>query len=138
MIRVMPVSLEYVHHTWGKVNDYIADALQTIEGVPDYTLDHVLGYLASGRWELVVAVDDDLSLKGAATIEFINYPLHRAAMITTIGGNLITNKDTFEQLKQYLRQRGATKVQGYGRPSIVRLWKQYDVHPVTTLMEAVL
>ena len=61
--------------------------------------------------------------------------MSRVAFITSIGGKLISNDDTFEQLKAILKQRGATKIQGYGREAIVRLWKRYNFEPRTTLVE---
>jgi hypothetical protein len=68
-------------------------------------------------------------------VSFANYPMNRVAFITLIGGKLIASRETFEQLKVLLKQRGATKVQGYGRESIVRLWKRFGFEPRTTLVE---
>jgi hypothetical protein len=84
---------------------------------------------------LLVAVDEDNTVHGAATVSFINYPLSRVAFITAIGGKLISNDETFEQLKALLKQRGATKIQGFGREAIVRLWKRYNFEPRNTLVE---
>jgi hypothetical protein len=88
-----------------------------------------------GQWLLLVATDEENKVHGAATVSFLNYPMARVAFITLIGGRLVSNKETFEQLKDILKQRGATKVQGYGRESIVRLWKRYGFEPRTTLVE---
>jgi hypothetical protein len=55
--------------------------------------------------------------------------------VTAIGGKLISSEETFEQLKTILKQRGATKIQGFGRDAIVRLWKRYGFEPKTTLVE---
>jgi hypothetical protein len=83
----------------------------------------------------LVAVDEENKIHGAATVSFSNYPMNRVAFITLIGGKLIANQDTFEQFKTVLKQRGATKVQGYGRESIVRLWRRLGFEPRTTLVE---
>jgi hypothetical protein len=95
-------------------------------------------FLTSGQWLLLVATDEAGVIHGAATVSFINYPLHRVAFITAIGGKLISNRDTFEQMKLLLKQRGATKIQGYGRESIVRLWKRYNFEPRNTLVEVLI
>ena len=41
----------------------------------------------------------------------------------------------FEKFKTLLQANGATKIQGQGRDSIVRLWRRYDFEPVNTLFE---
>jgi len=104
----------------------------------NYNVDHIRLYVTTGAWLLVVAVDETNKVCGACTVSFINYPLHRVAFVTSIGGRLISSKDTFEQLKQILKSYGATKIQGYGRESIVRLWKRYDFEPRNTLVETLI
>jgi hypothetical protein len=61
--------------------------------------------------------------------------MHRVAFITAIGGKLISNKETFDQMKTILNKFGATKLQGYARKSVVRLWERFDFKPVNTLIE---
>jgi hypothetical protein len=104
----------------------------------NYNVDHIRLYVTTGAWLLVVAVDETNKVCGACTVSFINYPLHRVAFVTAIGGRLISSKDTFEQLKRILKSYGATKIQGYGRESIVRLWKRYDFEPRNTLVETLI
>jgi hypothetical protein len=60
------------------------------------------------------------------------------AFVTAIGGKLISSQETFDQLKTLLKLRGATKIQGYGRDAIVRLWKRYDFEPRNTLVEVLI
>ena len=138
-MNIQPVDTSYIAQVWPLVKDYLEDALLEGNDAPQwsdcYNLHHVQGFLSSGLWLLLVATDDEGKVHGAATVSFANYPMSRVAFITLIGGRLISNKDTFEQLKVILKQRGATKVQGYGRESIVRLWKRYGFEPRTTLVE---
>ena len=138
-LRIQPVDTNYISQVWPLVEKYLVDSL--VEGAekqnidPCYNIHHVQGFVTSGIWLLLVAVDEQKEIHGAATVSFANYPMARVAFITLIGGKLISNRDTFEQLKMILKQRGATKVQGYGRESIVRLWKRYGFEPRTTLVE---
>jgi hypothetical protein len=138
-LKIQHVDANYINQIWPLVKDYLEDALTKDNDAPEwsdcYGIDHVQAFLTSGMWLLLVATNDENEIKGAATVSFANYPRHRVAFITLIGGRLIANHDTFEQLKMILRQRGATKVQGYGRESIVRLWKRFGFEPRTTLME---
>ena len=138
-MNIQPVDTSYIAQVWPLVKDYLEDALSEGNDAPQwsdcYNIHHVQAFLSSGLWLLLVATDDEGKVHGAATVSFANYPMSRVAFITLIGGRLISNKETFEQLKVILRQRGATKVQGYGRESIVRLWKRYGFEPRTTLVE---
>ena len=138
-LTIQPVATEYISQVWSMVEHYLQDALTKDNDAPDwsagYNIHHVQAFLTTGHWLLLVASDENGTIHGAATVSFANYPLHRVAFITLIGGKLVSNKETFEQLKAVLRQRGATKIQGYGRESIVRLWKRYGFEPRTTLVE---
>lgn len=138
-LTVQTVSTEYISQVWPMVQEYFQEALtkggEEVDWEPGYNIHHVQSFLTAGSWLLLVAADETGKVHGAATVSFSNYPMHRVAFITLIGGKLISNRETFSQLKEILRQRGATKIQGYGREAIVRLWKRYGFEPRTTLVE---
>ena len=122
-LTVHNVALQHVHQTWPLVEEYISSAQK--HGGDDYTLDQIRVFVAQGTWVLLVAVDEVGKIHGAATVNFSNYPNDRIAFITFIGGRLISNKDTFVQMKNILKSFGATKIQGAARESIARLWSRY-------------
>lgn len=132
---IRPVDSSYVQQVWPMVEGYLQSALEKDGTCTDYNIHHIQSFLANGQWLLLVAVDEQNQIHGAGTVSFINYPLSRVAFITAIGGKLISNDNTFEQLKAVLKQRGATKIQGYGREAIVRLWKRFNFEPRNTLVE---
>ncbi len=139
----MTISIQYVDpnhvlHFWPTVKPFLEEALKKGEGPEDYNIDHLQMYLTSANWLLLVAIDEERKIHGAATVSFVNYPLHRVAFITAIGGRLISSRDSVAQLKALLKQRGATKIQGYGRESIVRLWQRYGFERRVTLVEVLL
>ena len=138
-MKIQPVPLEYVNQTWPLVEQYIASALNEGDSSePLYNVHHVRGYVTSGSWLLCVAVDEDNNICGAGTIFFANHPMHRVAFVTTVGGRLISNRDTVEQVKSIARQNGATVLQAFGRPSIVRLWRRHNFESRNTLVEVLL
>ena len=122
-MKIQYVALEWVNYTWDKVEGFIANALAHSNG--DYTVAQAKVFVTQGKWALIVAVDDSGDIHGAATVEFFNRPDDRVAFITTIGGRLVSNEDTFEQLKTYARSMGATAIEGAARESIARLWQRY-------------
>lgn len=121
-MKIVPVELGHFHHVWPAVEGFIASALEHSSG--DYSLEAVKTLLSTGNWVLLVAVDEQ-KIHGAATVHMYNRPDDRVAFITTIGGRLISNDDTFQQLKQILFSFGATCIEGAARESIARLWKRY-------------
>lgn len=138
-LQVQSVGQNYISQVWPVVEKFLVDALVKDNGSPEwsecYNIHHVQGFLTSGQWILLVAVDENNEIHGAATVSFANYPMQRVAFITLIGGRLVSSPETFEQLRVLLKGYGATKLQGYGRPAIVRLWKRYGFEPRTTLVE---
>ena len=141
-LKISHVETNYVQQVWPMVKPFLEEAMVKGGDFPDwaqdYTVDHIQSFLTNGAWLLVVAVDEEGTVHGATTVSFINYPMHRVAFVTAIGGKLISNQDTFEQFKALLKLRGATKIQGYGRDAIVRLWKRYDFEPRNTLVEVLI
>ena len=121
-MNIQYVSLEWVNRTWPLVEKYIASALEHAQG--DYTVDQVKSLVMQGQWVLLVAVDEN-GIHGAATVNFYNRPNDRVAFITTIGGRLISNRDTFQQLKNHAASMGATVIEGAAREAIARLWHRY-------------
>jgi len=134
--QILPQDISSV---WDTVEPFVDDALKKGTESEDYSLDynssHIQLYLSKGEWMLLVAMDSDGLIRGCATVAFINYPMHRVAFITAIGGELISNKETFDQMKTILNKFGATKLQGYARKSVVRLWERFDFKPVKILIE---
>ena len=137
ILNVAPVDPNHIQQVWPRVVDFIKSALDkgTTEETRNYNEHHIQQYLVSGQWLLLVAVDAENEIHGACTVSFMSYPLHRVAFVTAIGGKLISSEDTFEQLKNICKQNGATKIQGYGREAIVKLWSRYGFEPRSTLVE---
>lgn len=138
-MRIAPVELPYVNQVWPTVESYVNDALVLGDaGEPLYNLHHVQGYVTSGEWLLLVAIDEQNEIHGAMTLSFQNYPLHRVAFVTAVGGKFILTPDMYEQLKAILKYKGATVLQAYGRASMVRLLKRHNLKARNTLVEATL
>lgn len=121
-MKIQHVPIAWVNKTWPLVEPYLQKAVELSS--PDYTIEQVKTYVASDQWLLVVAADEN-GIHGAATVLFMNRPDDRVAMITYIGGRLISSPDTFEQFKQVLRGFGATAIEGAAREAIARLWTRY-------------
>ncbi len=121
-MKLKTVPVEWVHRTWPLVEPMITEALKHSKG--EATPTNALQYLSQGQWILIVVVDDDEHIHGAITMEVFNRPDARVAFITSIGGKLISNQDTFAQLKAIAASMGATALEGAARESVARLWSR--------------
>jgi hypothetical protein len=139
MMILRPVALEHVHLTWPLVKHYIEDGLTIGEvGEKFLTIDHMLAKVTSGQTLLCVFVDEDNKIHGALTMAFYNEPLHRVALVSSLGGKLVCNASTLAQIRAVAKMNGATILQAYGRPSIVRMLRKFDIKPTYTTVEQLL
>ncbi|NBW11241.1 MAG: hypothetical protein EBR82_24740 [Caulobacteraceae bacterium] len=121
-MKAQHVPQTHIHFVWPDVKEYIENALNYCGG--EYTAEQLKVLLVRGEQHLLVAVDKNNKINGCATVQFIDYPNFRVAFITSIGGRLISTPDTFEELINWCKFNGATKIQGAARESIERLWKK--------------
>lgn len=135
MTTIQFVPHHLIHHVWPDVDKFLWDALEKAE-CTEYGIDQLKAFVAQGQQDLFVAVDEDNVVHGAATVSYMNYPNHRVAFVTAIGGKLFTNQDTWGQFTALLKLKGATRVQGAARESIARLWRRYGFKERHVIVEA--
>jgi len=121
-MKVHQVEPQYLHYVWGGAAPYLEKALEHSGG--EYSLEQLKVFLVQGHQALLIATDEENSIKGAATVEFINYPNDRVAFITAIGGKMIANQNVWGQFEDWLRLNGATTVRGAAYESVARLWRK--------------
>lgn len=137
-VSIRHVETHHVQQIWPMVEGFLAAALDKGQGPSDYNIHHVQAYLTGGNWLLLVAVDDDGAIVGAGSVSFQNYPLNRVAFFTTMGGKFITDAATVEQVKQLLKLRGATKIQGLMRPAMERLFAKHGFEARSKIVEVMI
>lgn len=123
-MKIQHVDVNYTNQLWPQVEQFIDAALAYQD---DYTLDHAKVFVTNGTWMLVVAIDEDGIIHGAATIQFYNRPNDRVAFVITMGGRLITGPDTYAQFTDLLKAFGATYIEGASRASAMRLWERFGL-----------
>jgi hypothetical protein len=133
-LTIQPVFTAAFHQAWPFVEGFLAEALKW--GDDDYTVEQAKVYLARGDWLLVVAVNEENVIHGAAAVSFNNMPNDRIAFVVAIGGKLISSQDTYAQFTALLKAQGATKIQGAARESIARLWTRYGFKERYRIVEA--
>jgi hypothetical protein len=132
-LSVRYVQTDFVHQTWPLVEEHLTSALKFGDG--EYSADQIKTLLSTGTWLLLVAIDEDQKIHGAATVSFTNMPNHRIAFITALGGKALINDGVYEQLSTILKGLGATKIQCVARESAARLYAKVGFKEKHTILE---
>jgi hypothetical protein len=133
-LKVQPVPTQLVNQIWSRVEPFIKSAEEKFGG-SEYTTDQIKVYLVTGQMMLLVAADENSEIHGAVTVSFINYPNDRVAFVTSIGGKLVSNPETFAQMAEIFKVNGATKIQGAAKEAVARLWKRFGFEEKAILVE---
>ena len=123
-MKIQHVDVNYTNQIWPQVEKFIEAALAYQD---DYSIEHAKVFVTNGTWTLIVAIDDEQTIHGAATIQFYNRPNDRVAFVVTMGGKLITGSETYAQFTDLLKAFGATYIEGASRASAMRLWERFGL-----------
>ena len=131
-MKLHAVALEWVPAVWPQAEPHLAAAFDHSAG--DYSVVHAQALVATGLWQLVVATDDDGTIRGAATLNYFNRPSDRVAFITGLGGRFVVNRSVLEQLKVIAAANGATCVEAAARQSVARLLRRCGFEEKYTML----
>jgi hypothetical protein len=123
-MKIQYIDVKHVNVMWPYLEPYITLTIEE-SGIHEYSAEQFKVRLIDGVWNALVAVDNENQIQGAAVVNFFNRPDARVGFIVAIGGKLITSPDTVEQLKMFMKQHGATKIEGNVRESVARLLARY-------------
>ena len=124
-LKVQAIHTNYVNQTWPYVEHFIESALSYSAG--DYDTAEIKVMLSQGNWQLIIATDENEKVHGALVVSYFNRPTNRVAFVVAIGGKCVSNRNTWGQFEDIIRQNGATYLEGSGRESIIRLWNRYGM-----------
>lgn len=131
-MRLQPVFPQHVVALWPQVEPLLAEAFKHSAG--EYSLDQLKAFLTSGQQQLLIVLDGD-KIKGAATIATESFPNASIAFVTAVGGRAIANPDNFQQLQEWCRSRGYTRIRGAAFESIARLWRRFGAVEIYRTVE---
>ena len=121
ILTVRQVNPIFIHTIWAQVESMLECGLE--HGQNEYTIDHLKMMIVEGRHILLVA-EDNGKIYGACTIVFENYPNERIAFMSCIGGKFIATQNCWDQLCNWIKANGGSRIRGLAHPSVARLWRQ--------------
>lgn len=120
MIQVQLVPPDQVYGVWDKVKPLIEASLNV--GFGYTTIDQAKMLLTKGLQTLLIA-DDEGELVGAMVVEFVNYPNERVIFLVELGGNAVVDQSVLDQVEDWARQNGATRMCAWADDARARLYK---------------
>jgi hypothetical protein len=122
-LTVKWVDITQLDMHWPACEPLIASGLAPSDGESDAS--HVLADLQAQRAHLLVGVNAAEIVQAAMAVQFLPYPNYTVAHIYSIGGRgVIENAQHWDSIKAWMKQHGATKVQGVCKPAQARLWQK--------------
>lgn len=98
------------------------------------TIEQAEHAVRTGRSFLLVWEEPGEGITGAVTVDIIDYPRERVAHVNLMGGKGIVRDHVFEEAKQWMRERGATKAQCWARGSLVEMYKKMGMENTHQVM----
>jgi len=137
MKQIQIVAPGHIHGVWPIVEPMLSWAFNGFENA-DYDVEH-LKVLLVKEFQMLFVVVKDNNVVGAFTVEVINYPNHRVAHTTAMGGTGVFDKDTIKQYEDWARLQGITKIRAYAKESQARLFRlKLGLEKVTHVVEKTL
>lgn len=135
MIDIYPklVSFDQLSSYWPQCAPLLEKGLSDSEG--ETGVEHLLQLLQGEQGNLLVGVDTNEKVHAAMALHFQKYPHYTVAHISSIGGRwVLDNRQHWGAIKAWMKEQGASKVQGICRPAQARLWHRLGLKPVYTVM----
>ena len=122
-LKVQHVETKYIQQMWPLVEPWFIPVFEKSLASTYYSIDNLRDYLTCGEHTLIVASDDGGIIHGVISLQWLDFPKARIAFVAAIGGKFISSKETNQEFVNWVRAMGGTKIQGYAKESVARLWK---------------
>ena len=94
--------------------------------------------IRQGHMQLLVWENDEKEVTGAATVEFIDYPKKRVAVVGLMGGTGIVRDAVFSLAQEWMRKNGATLAQCWAKGSLVKMYEKMGMENTHQVMRMAL
>lgn len=127
------VAIDKISNYWPQCSPLLAKGLSDSEG--EIGVAHLLQLLQSDQCFLLAGVDTSGAVHAAMALQFQKYPHYTVAHIYSIGGRwVMANRMHWDGIKAWMKEQGASKVQGSCKPAQARLWQRLGLKPVYAIL----
>lgn len=111
-IVLMPIHRNLLHSYWTRVREFLAAAVERNSGEMD--LDDVLAWIVDGRLHLFGFFAHE-QVFGAGTVQIVEHPQKRVAMVVHLGGDLAVVEQVMPQFDEWAREHQIDSIMLWGR-----------------------
>jgi len=120
------MNLQIIPHThldqvWPVVGQMLAQVCDEKASDGEYTIDQMRMSIVQRERHLIVAMEDE-EIVGAGTVEFLNYPSKRVALIGALAGKGVVTPEAFGQICEWCKGMGASELRAYAKDAQARLF----------------
>jgi hypothetical protein len=120
MKQLQLVDAIHIYKIWDVVKDFFKDSDRS--ELDETTIENYKLNLVNRIHNLLVVVEND-KIIGAFIMYIVNAPTHRVLNIAVAGGKGIVVKEVTDQIEQYARSQGATKIKAQAKDAQARLYR---------------
>lgn len=125
----------FIDEVWPTVGPMLKRAVDI--SPHDCTLEQLELLVRQGHTHLLFWEDEGV-IKGAATVDFIDYPHQRVAHVGFMGGAGIVKDHVFAQAKEWMRGMGAKTAQCWTRDALVGMYEKMGMEVTHHVMRSAL
>lgn len=127
------IALDQISHYWPQCAPLLEIGLSDSEG--EIGVEDLRLLLQGTEGYLLAGVDAAGTVHAAMALQFQRYPRYTVAHIYSIGGRwVLANRQHWDAIKAWMKEQGASKVQGSCKPAQARLWQRLGLKPVYTIL----
>lgn len=116
------VDPRFIDSIWPEVAGMLQSAVDADKSY--MTLDQLQLLIRRQALSMLIWREADGCVTGVATVEFINHPLKRVAFFQQLAGRAVVRRDVLGHLAAWCKDNGAVAIEGWGRESIMRLYRR--------------
>jgi len=131
-LSIKTVGAERIAQLFPAVEGFIGQGLSNTD---DCTVDQVKLFLMNGTWQLLVVIDEKNLIVGCYVLSIVNSPNDRTATIVAASGKGLAGQEIFDQVCEYVKALGATRVQALAKESAARLYGRVGLKEKAILVE---
>jgi hypothetical protein len=129
LYHIQPHQLPQV---WGEAAPLLK---KYIDLEPDFITIEQLEYsIRTGKMCLLVWIDPEEGISGAAAVEFIDYPQYRVGHGAVLGGKNVVKPHVLKELVAWMKANGATVAQCWCRDELVPMYKKMGMEETHHVM----
>ena len=131
-LSIRTVGAERIAQLFPAVEGFIGQGLSNTD---DCTVDQVKLFLMNGTWQLLVVIDKKNLIVGCYVLSIVNSPNDRTATIVAAAGKGLAGQEIFDQVCEYVKALGATRIQALAKESAARLYGRVGLKEKAILVE---